>query len=70
MGSPTNSIDFTQRELAVLYLIIEGLTAKEIAKKLNITEATVVGHKTNLMHKIGAKNTADLIYKSFRDGFL
>ena len=70
MKSDTDSIRYTPRELEILFLIAEGFTVKEIAKLLHITDATVVGHKTNLMSKMEARNIAELIYKSFIKGIL
>lgn len=51
----------TQRELEVLTLIGEGLTANEIAQKLFISTNTVDTHRKNLFTKFNAKNTALLI---------
>ena len=51
----------TQRELEVLTLIGEGLTANEIAQKLFISPNTVDTHRKNLFTKFNAKNTALLI---------
>jgi DNA-binding NarL/FixJ family response regulator len=51
----------TQRELEVLNLIGEGLTANEIAQKLFISTNTVDTHRKNLFTKFNAKNTALLI---------
>ena len=54
----------TKRELEVLRLIAEGLSAKEIADKLYITQTTVITHKKNLKEKLGVRNTAELIRKT------
>lgn len=54
----------TKRELEVLQLIAEGLSAKEIAHKLYISETTVITHKKNLKEKFGVKNTPELISRA------
>ncbi len=55
----------TRREKEVLNLLIEGFCAKEIARLLFISESTVITHKKNLKEKFKAKNTAELISKSY-----
>lgn len=55
------SVKFTKRELEVLELICEGLTNEDIAKKLFISERTVIGHKSNLIAKTECKNTVQLV---------
>ncbi|MET0637494.1 MAG: helix-turn-helix transcriptional regulator [Chitinophagaceae bacterium] len=55
----------TRREMEVLDLLNEGCCAKEIAQLLFISESTVITHKKNLKEKFKAKNTAELISKSY-----
>lgn len=56
---PKDSI--TSRELEILHLVVQQNTTKEIASKLFITTKTVEAHKSNLLSKTGAKNTAGLV---------
>lgn len=49
------------RELEVLKLICQQLTAREIADKLFVSTKTVEAHRSNLLLKTGVKNTAGLI---------
>ena len=51
----------TRREKEVLELIAEGLTNQQIADKLFVSPTTVVTHRTHLLEKLNAKNTAALI---------
>ena len=44
----------TPRELEVLVLAAEGLSNKQIAKKLFVSEATVKTHLVHLFTKLGA----------------
>ncbi|HEV7780156.1 MAG TPA: LuxR C-terminal-related transcriptional regulator [Chitinophagaceae bacterium] len=55
----------TRREEEVMQLMITGLCAKEIARKLFISETTVITHKKNLKEKFGAKNSVELTSKAF-----
>ena len=43
----------SERELAVLKLLAEGCSNKEIGARLNITEGTVKNHMTNVLGKLG-----------------
>lgn len=51
----------TKREKEILQLITLGKTDKSIAEKLFISVLTAKKHRSNLIHKIGVKNTAELI---------
>lgn len=53
--------EITNREKQVLKMVTEGMTYKEIGKRLNISHRTVESHKEKLFKKLGARNTAELI---------
>jgi DNA-binding NarL/FixJ family response regulator len=55
------SIKITIREIEVLQLIIKGLSNKDIADELVLSKRTIDNHRSNLMKKMGAKNTADIV---------
>lgn len=52
---------FSHREREVLELLSMGMSSKEIADKLFITERTVESHRKNMIEKGNAKNTVELI---------
>lgn len=54
-------IILTRREKEVLELIANGLTNNEIAKTLFVSNTTVDTHRGNLLQKLRAKNTAELV---------
>ena len=54
-------VKITRREREVMKLCCEGLLAKEIADRLNISQRTVETHKTNLFKKLGINNTMELV---------
>jgi len=58
----------TNREQEVLILITQGFTNPEIATKLFISPRTVDTHRTNLMQKLGIKNTAGLVRFAIEQG--
>lgn len=51
----------TEREYAVIKLVCEGLTNKEIASELNISVNTVNNHVANIFEKVGARSRVDLL---------
>ena len=54
----------TARESEVLQLIAEALSNAQVATKLNITEATVKRHLTNVYAKLNAVSRVDAIRKA------
>ncbi|MCE7993476.1 MAG: response regulator transcription factor [Roseivirga sp.] len=64
------AMELTRREQEVLALIAEELTNTEIGERLFISEKTVDGHRMNLLSKFGVRNTAGLILKAVRQGFI
>ena len=63
-------IELTRRESEVLQLICEELTTQEMADKLFLSPRTVEGHRQNLIEKFGVKNTAGLIIRAIKLGFV
>lgn len=57
----TSKNHITRREKEVLSLLVDGLKSSEIAEKLFISPRTVDKHRTNLLKKLGLKNTASLV---------
>ena len=57
----------TSREKEVLLLICEELSNPEIAKRIFLSPRTVQGIRSQLMEKIGAKNTAGLVMFAVRN---
>lgn len=53
---PLTKAGLTEREREVVRLVAQGLTNKEIATSLFITEKTVEGHVSNLLRKLDATN--------------
>jgi two-component system, LuxR family, response regulator FixJ len=50
----------TRRELEVMYLVTEGLSNKEIARKMDISPRTVEKYRARVMEKMHADSIADL----------
>ena len=56
----------TASELAVLHLVGEGLTSKEIGLRLDVSEATARKHRENIRRKLGVRNSAEMAAYSIR----
>lgn len=56
----------SDREKEVLECIAGGLTTQEIADQLFISKNTVETHRKNLLYKLQAKNTAELVNNAFK----
>jgi DNA-binding NarL/FixJ family response regulator len=65
---PPVVLTFAEREL--LTALAKGLTTKEIAVALKMTEATTETYRQRLMKKVNAANTAALIAYGYRNGIL
>jgi DNA-binding CsgD family transcriptional regulator len=51
----------TSRERAVLAHIVNGASSKEAARILAVSPRTIEFHRANILLKLGARNTADLV---------
>lgn len=60
----------SDREFEVLDCIAKGLTTNEIAEKLFISKNTVETHRKNLLYKLKAKNTAELVNNAYQKGVI
>ena len=54
------STPLSRRELEIAHLIAEGLTNKEVASKLFISNRTVETHVTNMLNKLGLSSRTQL----------
>lgn len=56
-------VDFTPREREIAALLIDGLTSKQIGKRLGVSPRTVDVYRARLMRKVGAATTPELVHK-------
>ena len=64
------STDFTEAELKVLRILVEGDSNQEIAEKLGVSQRTVKMHIENMLHKTGYRNRIELAIKVRADGLI
>ncbi|CAM5447884.1 response regulator transcription factor [Mycolicibacterium aubagnense] len=61
-------VPLTQRERQILLLVAQGMTARETAERLGISQATARKHRENLMRKLDLHNVAELTAYAVRLG--
>ena len=62
--------ELTARQQEVLQLIVDGLSAKDIAAKLSISHRTVEFHKAQLMQQLDLHSTVELIKFALTNGLV
>jgi DNA-binding NarL/FixJ family response regulator len=71
-GEPAPRSEFpdelTPREIEVLELIAAGLSNKEIADKLVLSNATVKTHINRIFYKTGARDRAQAVRYAYQHG--
>ena len=70
MGNRLDQQVISPREIEVLNLLCKGMTAKEIATQLYISQHTVVSHRKNLITKLEARNSLHMAYLAVTRGLL
>ena len=72
-GSPADPAalsTLTSRELEVLRLVAAGLSNREIAEQLFVSQATVKTHANHAMTKLGARDRAQLVVIAYETGLV
>jgi DNA-binding CsgD family transcriptional regulator len=59
--SKRESLGITPRELQILQLIAAGLSNKEIASRVNVSENTVKTHSSRVFDKLGARRRTQAV---------
>ncbi|MGR3319274.1 MAG: response regulator [Candidatus Anammoxibacter sp.] len=60
----------TKREREIVSLVAEGLSNKEVAKRLFISVKTVEAHRSHIMKKLGLKSLAELVRYAVKAGIV
>lgn len=66
----SSTSDLTKRELEIIKLMSQGLSAKAISEKLFISFNTARTHRKNILFKTNSANTAEVIAKCLSEGFI
>ena len=60
----------SDREIEVMSYIVQGYTNKEIADILNVSLATIITHRKNIMDKLGMKSVSALTIYAVMHGYV
>jgi DNA-binding NarL/FixJ family response regulator len=67
---PVQTQHFSERELEILRLLAQGKSSYEIAGELFITLNTVKTHRRNMLRKLNASNTSQLLKIGFDNNLI
>ncbi len=67
---PAGILRLTNREREVLALVAEGLTNRQIAERLVISEGTAIRHVSNIFGKLGVNNRSAATRAALENGLL
>ena len=62
--------ELTPRQLEILLMVCDGLRAREIGAKLNLSIKTVEFHKASLSERLNVHTTAGLVRYAVRTGLI
>jgi DNA-binding NarL/FixJ family response regulator len=65
-----NGSHLTEREMEVVTLVTRGLSNKEIAQELFLSEGTVKAHVSRVMSKLGVDRRTDLVRHALSSGLV
>ena len=68
MSKVNNASELTARERQVLQLLTEGRSSKQIGTALEVSEATTVKHRQNIMEKLNLRSVAELTKYAIQQG--
>ena len=60
----------SSQQLVILRLVAQGLSSKEIATRLYLSENTVKGYVQEILHRPGVKNRTEAVMVAVKQGWL
>lgn len=72
LAQPTPAVDYqlTDRELEVLVLLAEGLTNRQSALKLSISQSTLKFHMNNIYRKLGVETRSEALVLAAKNNLI
>ena len=67
---PVPGLDLTEREHAVLLLMIEGLNNTQIAGRLTVSPSTIKTHVSHILSKLGVASRTEAVTLALRSGIV
>lgn len=68
--APPPGADLTERECAVLILMVEGLNNTQIAARLVVSPSTIKSHVSNILSKLGVVSRTEAVTLALRHGLV
>lgn len=63
-------VTLSNREVEIVKLIADGLTTKDIARKIHLSFFTVATHRKNIFKKLQIRNSPELILYALKEGII
>lgn len=60
----------TKKELQVVRLVAKGLTIIEAANEMHLSQHTIIGHRRNIMQKLGVRSATGIVKYAFENKLL
>ena len=60
----------TSRQIEIIRHVAKGLTSKEVAEKLFLSELTVIKHRKNIIKKLDLKNFTEVVSYAYQQGII
>ncbi len=67
---PKPGLDLTERERAVLILMVEGLNNTQIAGRMMVSPSTIKSHVSNILTKLGVSSRTEAVTLALRQGII
>lgn len=68
--APTPPPALSKLEVQILHLLVEGLTNREIAVQVHLSQNTIKFHVRQILQKTGASNRTELAHQAAKEGWL
>ena len=60
----------SSQQIVILRLVAQGLSSREIATQLYLSENTVKGYVQEILHRLGVKNRTEAVMVAVKQGWL
>jgi DNA-binding NarL/FixJ family response regulator len=69
-AQPPATDTLSSQQLVILRLVAQGLSSREIATQLYLSENTVKGYVQEILHRLGVKNRTEAVMVAVKQGWL
>ena len=69
-GSEPDPEPLSSQQIVILRLVAQGLSSREIATRLYLSENTVKGYVQEILHRLGVKNRTEAVMVAVKQGWL